>query len=186
MLFRSVASLVSNGAISGTTGTFGSGVVTTTLNANANITVVNLTVNTNATISSNIVASNYIISGTGIYWSNGTAFSQGGVTSVTGTADQIVANPTSGAVTLSLPASGIQNIPIGNATANTGTFTTVTAATVNAATIGNAGAQFTGASISAATIGNTGATHTGSIFTGTDATFTTKVDRKSTRLNSSH
>ena len=80
-----VNALTSNGAIIGTTGTFGSGVITTTLNANANITVTNLTVNTNATISSNIVASNYVISGTGIFYSNGTAFSSGGSGNITGT-----------------------------------------------------------------------------------------------------
>ena len=40
-----VSSLTSNGAVSGTTGTFGSGVVTTTLNANGTATV-NVTMNT--------------------------------------------------------------------------------------------------------------------------------------------
>jgi hypothetical protein len=91
-----VNALTSNGAVLGTTGTFGSGVVTTTLNANANITVVNLTVNTNATISSNIVASNYVISGTGIFYSNGTAFSSSGTAFNTYTAN--TAPPTSGNV----------------------------------------------------------------------------------------
>ena len=87
-----VSSLTSNGSITGTTGTFGSGVITTTLNANANITVTNLTVNTNATISSNLVASNYVISGTGIFYSNGTAFSSGSAFTYTAN----TAPPTSG------------------------------------------------------------------------------------------
>jgi hypothetical protein len=73
-----VNSLVSNGAVSGTTGTFSSGVVTTTVNANSNVTAAGLTVNANATITTNITASSYIISGSGVFWSNGTAYSTGG------------------------------------------------------------------------------------------------------------
>jgi hypothetical protein len=43
--------------------------------------------------------------------------------------------------------SGIQNTPIGNATASTGTFTTVTAGQISSGFIGNTGTAFTGASI---------------------------------------
>ena len=130
-----VNALTSNGAVTGTTAQF------TTVNGSANATVDGLSVNNSVTIGTTL----------GVSGATSLANVTAGNATVTGTL-------TTNGITIT---GGIQNTPIGNAIASTGTFTTLTGtsfntsgnATINALSVNNTATI--GSTLSASSLENT-------------------------------